>query len=84
MTNLDLDPNYSGSLDVKFFNGQDVKVVKYQPWQFGLFHPDLKGKMVWYPRKGTLMFEDDNTTYKVGEYLDSEEVYQQIINKINQ
>lgn len=49
--------DYTGGVDFHFLDVHDVKVVKHQPWQLGLFHPDLEGKFVWYPRKGTLMFE---------------------------
>ncbi len=49
--------DYDGGVDYAFLKAMDIKVVKHQPWQLGLTHPDLKGKYVWYPRKGTLMFE---------------------------
>lgn len=49
--------DYTGGVDFAFLELHDVKIIKHQPWQLGLFHPDLRGKFVWYPRKGTLMFE---------------------------
>ena len=77
--------DYRGDLDRKFFKAMNIKVAQYQPWQFGLFHPDLKkAKFVWYPRKGTLMFEhEEQTIYKVGQFLNSEDVYNEIMTKIN-
>lgn len=59
--------NYDGGVDYKFLKAMDIKVVKYQPWQLGLFHPDLKGKFLWYPRKGTLMYQEvaEGTTHGV-------------------
>lgn len=76
--------NYEGEMDIAFLEMQDIKVVKYQPWQFGLFHPDLYGKFVWYPKKGTLMYESDETIYKVGEFNDTEIVLEKIMQKINE
>lgn len=78
--------DYKGGLDRKFFTAHDVKVVQYQPWQYGLFHPDLKGKFVWYPQKGTLMFEhkEEDLLYKMGEHKNSEDVYKIIMGKIGE
>mgnify|MGYP001160176878 CR=1 FL=1 len=65
--------DYDGKVDYKFLKAMGIDVVKYQPWQLGLFFPDLKGKFLWYPRKGTLMFEDGKhgeagrEFYKVGQ-----------------
>lgn len=64
---------YDQGVDYKFLEAMDIKVIKHQPWQLGLLHPDLKGKFVWYPQKGTLMYQDDEMngggTYgvKIGE-----------------
>jgi|TARA_R110000851_G_scaffold29_7_gene142 hypothetical protein len=83
------DKEYMGDLDREFFAAHNVTVVKNQPWQFSLTHPDLKGKFVWYPKKGTLMFEGIvksggfASRYKVGEYSNSERVYTLIMTKIN-
>jgi len=83
------DKEYAGDLDLTFFEAHDVEVIKHQPWQFSLLHPDLKGKYVWYPKKGTLMFESAMapgmaTRYKVGEHTDPEKVYAIMQAKINQ
>lgn len=77
---------YRGGMDENYFAAMDVKVVKHQPWQFSLFHPDLPEgkKFVWYPRKGTLMFETESGNTKVGEFLNCEDVYQEIMKKVNE
>jgi len=74
---------YDDNLDYDFFAAHDVKVVQHAPWQFGLFHPDLKGKFVWYPARGSLIYEEpDWGVCKIGEFTNSEEVYNQIMKKI--
>lgn len=87
---------YDYKVDYHFLNAMSIDVVKYQPWQLGLFHPDLEGKFVWYPKKGTLMFETkDKEIYKIGQSGDfpagamgdeesTERVYNEIMKKINQ
>lgn len=76
--------SYRGAMDKNFFKGMDIKVVQNQPWQFSLYHPDLPEgeKFVWYPRKGTLMFETEYGNKKVGEFLDCEEVWKEINKKV--
>ena len=71
-------------MDENFFKGMDIRVVKNQPWQFSLYHPDLQKdeKFVWYPRKGTLMFETEYGNKKVGEFLDCEDVCKEITKQI--
>lgn len=49
----------------------------YQPWQFGIFHPDITDKFVWYPKKGALM-RDGVNTFKIGMYQDVEDVITQM------
>lgn len=71
-------------LDKRFFEKRDVEVIAHQPWQFGLFHKNLQGKFVWYPHKGTLMYEANKQTRKVGLFFSHEEVYEQIMKKINE
>lgn len=74
---------YDSNLDYKFFEAMDIKVVQYQPWQFGLFHPDVPGKFVWYPARGSLIYElpDYGGNTKIGEFTDSEDVYKEIMKK---
>lgn len=60
----------------------DVTVKEYQPWQLGLFHPDLTGKYVWYPKKGTLMYESDEGIANVGEFLASKDTTEDVVNVI--
>lgn len=61
---------YHDGVDFVFLRAMGIKVVFYQPWQLGLFHEELRGKFVWYPKKGTLMFEwefqGEKRTAKVG------------------
>lgn len=74
---------YDTNLDYEFFKQHDVEVVQHAPWQFGLFHKDLVGKFVWYPERGSLIYEKPEWgIVKVGEFTDSEEVYQEIMKKI--
>ncbi len=82
---------YDHFVDYKFLEEMNVTVKKYQPWQLGLFHPDMKGKMVWYPVKGTLMYEDQETEilYRVKNpdilvFTDTEDVYNEISKIINE
>lgn len=77
---------YHDGVDLKFLRAMGITVVFYQPWQLGLFHEELKGKFVWYPKKGTLMYECEFNgspfTVKIGtsgDYLaqtkDQEDMY---------
>jgi hypothetical protein len=77
---------YRGGMDEGYFAAMDVKVVRHQPWQFSLFHPDLPEgkKFVWYPRKGTLMFETEYGNTNMGSFLNCEDVYQEIMKKVNE
>lgn len=61
-----------------YLESNGVSIVRYQPWQFGLFHADMDGKMVWYPRKGTLMYETDFGITKLGEFHEVEEVWKRM------
>lgn len=74
---------YDENIDYVFFASVDVKVVQYAPWQFGLFHPDIEGKFVWYPERGSLIYEKENWgVYKVGEFTNTEEVWNEIKKKL--
>ncbi len=66
------------NVDYVFFEAMGVKLKWYQPWQVGLFVEEFDGKFVWYPERGTLMVERPMYTKKLGEYTDSETVYNQI------
>lgn len=73
---------YDDNVDYEFFKQMDVTIVKHAPWQFGLFHPDIKGKFVWYPKRGSLIYEQpDWGICKVGEYTNSEDVYAKMMEK---
>ena len=71
--------------DTTFLETMDVSIVKYQTWQWGLFHPDLEGKFVWYPKKGTLMFDCGirENSIKIGVFHDTEDVYYEIMKKVD-
>lgn len=62
---------YHENVDFEFLKEMGIKVVMYQPWQIGLFHEELEGKFIWYPKAGTLMYSDmdKNINYKLeGNY----------------
>lgn len=74
---------YDKNLDYEFFKQMDVTVVQHAPWQFGLYHPDIEGKFVWYPERGSLIYEKpDWGIVKVGEFTNSEDVYARMMEKI--
>ena len=74
---------YDANIDYAFFALHDIQIVQHAPWQFGLFHPDLDGKFVWYPERGSLIYEKPEWgVCKVGEFTDSEEVFNEIMKKI--
>lgn len=90
--NLDRRPDsYDSGVDYVFLTFHDVEVIKHQPWQLGLLHPDLQGKFVWYPNAGTLVFESERGFQRIGEKGDfparkdtTEKVYDEIMKKITQ
>ena len=74
---------YDDNIDYEFFAQHDVEVVQHAPWQFGLFHPDIKGKFVWYPERGSLIYEKPEWgIVKVGEFTNSEQVFNEMMKKI--
>lgn len=73
---------YDDNLDYEFFASVDVKVVQHAPWQFGLFHPDVEGKFVWYPERGSLIYEKPGAIMKVGEFTNTEEVWDEMRKKL--
>lgn len=76
---------YDDNIDYTFLAAMDVTVKQILPWQFALSHPDLKGRFMWYPEKGSLIYElPEWGVSKVGEFTDSEDVWGQIQRKINE
>jgi len=80
---------YDKNLDRKFLSAQGVSIKQYQPWQFGLFYPDLPGKFVWYPQNGTLMYTYEGpmgtlVNTKLGEFFDTEEVYNLLMERVTE
>ena len=73
---------YDKNIDYEFFASVDVRIVQHAPWQFGLFHPDVEGKFVWYPERGSLIYEKPGAIVKVGEFTNTEEVWGEIQKKL--
>ena len=73
---------YDDNIDYEFFKQMDIRVVQHAPWQFGLFHPDLVGKFVWYPERGSLIYETTGAIVKVGEFTNTEDVWDEIKKKL--
>lgn len=73
---------YDANLDYEFFTSVDVTVVQHAPWQFGLFHPDVEGKFVWYPERGSLIYEKPGAIVKIGEFTNTEDVWEEIKKKL--
>lgn len=85
--------NYTEGVDFKFLEAMGIEVVHHQPWQLGLFHEELEGKFVWYPYKGTLMYQDEKgyinkVIGRTGMYLGvndtTEDVYNIIMKKLTE
>ena len=75
--------NYEENINRPFFESMGVRIQQYQPWQFALSHPDVPGRFMWYPRGGALMHEHPLLgTGKVGDFTDSEQVYEEMVKKI--
>lgn len=71
--------DYDSNLDREYLERNGIKIVEYRPWQFGLFHPEIEGKFVWYPKKGTLMYEkSEYNNKKIGEFHTSQDVLEKI------
>lgn len=74
-----------GKVDRAFFEARGFKVIQHEPWAWGFFHDNLSGKFLWYPGRGTLMYQTNpKSGKKVGEFFTNEEVYEQIQRKINE
>lgn len=74
---------YDKNIDYEFFSQMEVVVTQLLPWQFRLEHADVSGRFVWYPESGSLIYEKPEWgVVKVGEFTDSEEVYQQMMKKV--
>lgn len=67
------------NVDYAFLEAMGVTYKWYQPWQMGLFVPDVMGKFVWYPESGTLMYEKESmNNKKIGEFSNTEDVYNEM------
>lgn len=67
---------YTENVDFNFLASFGIHYVMHQPWQMGILYPDWDGgKFVWYPAIGTLMVEIDHRAQKLGEYTDTEDMY---------
>jgi hypothetical protein len=61
----------------------EVTIVQHAPWQFRLFHPGIGGKFVWYPERGSLIYEKPGAIVKVGEFTNSEDVWKEMKKKLS-
>lgn len=74
---------YDKNVDYDFLDAHGVVVEQLMPWQFRLTHPDIVGRFVWYPTSGALVYEKpDWGVAKVGEFENTEDVYNQMMAKI--
>ncbi len=61
--------------DRKVLEKAGITIIEHQKGQFGLFHKMLDAeKFVWYPRKGTLMYESKRGIRNMGSYWNPNEV----------
>lgn len=62
------DSFYTSGVEWDLLKTFGIKVIMHQPWQIGLMHDELKGKFLWYPKTGTLMFQNVETKkgYRIG------------------
>ena len=73
---------YDENIDYEFLGSHHVRVEQLQPWQFRLTHPDIEGRFMWYPKNGPLVYEPVvGTPRNVGEFTDSEQVYEAMMEK---
>lgn len=73
------------NVDYDMLTQHNITWQWHQPWQVSLFHPDLPDgyKFVWYPEKGTLMYEQGlKHTCKLGEFTDTEDVIGRIMDRV--
>jgi len=76
------DKQYDQNLDRNFLEAHGVIITQLLPWQFRLEHPDIVGRFIWYPKSGSLIYEKPEWgVSKVGEFIDSEDVYDEIMKK---
>ena len=74
---------YDNNIDYEFFRQMGVSVVQHAPWQFSLLYPDIEGKFVWYPERGSLIYEKPEWgVVKLGEFTNSEDVWKEMMLKL--
>lgn len=74
------------NVDVKFLEAMGLKVIVYEFWQVALEYEDLpKGnRFMWYPTTGTLVYEGiHGNTRPSKRFFDSEEVFNEIMKRVN-
>lgn len=77
--------DYKAMVDYEYLAAMDITAIQAPKcaYQFFLSHPDLEGKMCYYPTKGTLVYETGyhqvEGTYKTS---DIDEVVKIIMSKI--
>lgn len=80
-----MSENRDANVDYEIFEAYGITHQWHQPWQLGLFHANLPDgyKFVWYPERGTLMYEQGSkNAHKIGEFTDSESVALEIRDRI--
>ena len=78
--------NYNAMVDYKFLAAQEITINQAPkcPWQFFVTHPDLKGKICWYPSTGSAVREEYQGEYaKLGKHHDAEELTKVVYEQIN-
>lgn len=61
------------------------RTVYHQPWQISIFHEDICGKFVYYPKRGCLMRRDGrDNEFKMGNYPEATTDTEDLIKILNQ
>lgn len=77
------EKKYDANIDYDFFEQVGVRIKAILPWQFKLEHPDMVGNFVWYPERGSLIYEKPEWGIsKVGEFTNSEDIWNEIKKKL--
>lgn len=80
------EDRYRAMVDYDFLESMDIIVDQSpkNPWQFFITHSDLKHRFVYYPSTGTVVYEGEQGPTSSQEVADCEELYELIMEKVNQ
>lgn len=81
-----MSDRYTNLIDWKFFEAMGVTIEQAPlcPWQFFISHPDLNGKIAYYPSTGSMVREEYQGEFaKLGKAADSEEAVEKVYQVIN-